>query len=390
LWLISSSTYNCIRFDLGATFKWSFGCNADYFYWYGGTAGYALSLLNNGNFGIGTTSPSYKLDVAGDMGCSGVLFKLQGLDLNSTGALSNFGGYIDFHYNGSSADYTSRIIEDASGRIYLNAPAGIRIGNAVLMYDSGNNALKVQHYQGGAANFYALGGVSALGMSGNTMGEVEGSLIPSINSGYDLGSIYKGWTVLNLANDLGQRAEMYIDDNGDMVYDLYGGTNQTHCFEGKISVSGTSYLSGKVSIGGTNANGTRLYVSASSATELCAYFYGNASANTFTSRSDMRLKDFVENINLSVESIAAAPCFKYTFKGDSRLMAGTSAQYWRGVLSEVVFEDADTMLSLDYGVTALVSVISVARKVMTHEEEIAALKRRIGELENEIETLKAA
>jgi hypothetical protein len=71
-------------------------------------------------------------------------------------------------------------------------------------------------------------------------------------------------------------------------------------------------------------------------------------------------------------------------------MAGTSAQYWRGVLSEVVFEDADTMLSLDYGVTALAGVISVARKVMTHEEEIAALKRRIGELENEIETLKAA
>jgi cell division protein FtsB len=45
---------------------------------------------------------------------------------------------------------------------------------------------------------------------------------------------------------------------------------------------------------------------------------------------------------------------------------------------------------MDYAATALAGVISVARKVMTHEEEIAALKRRIGELENEIETLKAA
>jgi hypothetical protein len=31
------------------------------------------------------------------------------------------GGYIDFHYNGSSNDYTSRIIESASGSLDLSA-----------------------------------------------------------------------------------------------------------------------------------------------------------------------------------------------------------------------------------------------------------------------------
>lgn len=39
----------------------------------------------------------------------------------------------------------------------------LRIGNAVLSWDSSNNALKVSKYDGTAVNFYSLGGVSALG-----------------------------------------------------------------------------------------------------------------------------------------------------------------------------------------------------------------------------------
>ena len=79
-------------------------------------------------------------------------------------AASDYGGYIDFHFNDDSNDFTSRIIEDASGRIYLNASNGVRIGNGVLKWDSYNNALKVEKYDGTTANFYATGGVSALGV----------------------------------------------------------------------------------------------------------------------------------------------------------------------------------------------------------------------------------
>lgn len=37
-----------------------------------------------------------------------------GQNLNSS---SNFGGYIDFHFNGDTSDYTTRIIEAQSGRL---------------------------------------------------------------------------------------------------------------------------------------------------------------------------------------------------------------------------------------------------------------------------------
>ena len=96
----------------------------------------------------------------------GVITGFHGIELNSNGSLSGYGGFIDFHFDGSSSDYTSRIIEDASGRLYLSAPNGVRIGNAVLKWE--NNALCIQCSDGTAANLYATGGVSALGMSAGT------------------------------------------------------------------------------------------------------------------------------------------------------------------------------------------------------------------------------
>ena len=90
------------------------------------------------------------------------------IELNNYGTLSGYGGFIDFHFNGSSSDYTSRIIEDASGRLFFDASVGVRIGSALLSWDSTNNALKIQKIDGTAANFYATGGVSALGMSAGT------------------------------------------------------------------------------------------------------------------------------------------------------------------------------------------------------------------------------
>jgi hypothetical protein len=87
------------------------------------------------------------------------------IELNNYGSLSGYGGFIDFHYNGSSSDYTSRIIEDANGRLFLDVSVGVRIGSALLSWDGDNNALKIQKIDGTSANFYATGGVSALGMS---------------------------------------------------------------------------------------------------------------------------------------------------------------------------------------------------------------------------------
>ena len=47
------------------------------------------------------------------------------------GSSAAHGGYIDFHYNSSSADYTSRIIESGSGTLNINGSTFTTTGVAM-------------------------------------------------------------------------------------------------------------------------------------------------------------------------------------------------------------------------------------------------------------------
>lgn len=80
------------------------------------------------------------------------------IELNSSGSLSGYGGFIDFHFNGSTKDYTSRIIENAEGTLSINSVTitsgkvvtattftgtNVILGNATLSYSSSDGALKI-------------------------------------------------------------------------------------------------------------------------------------------------------------------------------------------------------------------------------------------------------
>lgn len=57
----------------------------------------------------------------------------QFLEFTSIGSSAGHGGFIDFHFNGNTADYTSRIIEDAAGQLTLRAGT-INIGTAAKCF----------------------------------------------------------------------------------------------------------------------------------------------------------------------------------------------------------------------------------------------------------------
>ena len=52
------------------------------------------------------------------------------IEFTGPSSTAGHGGYIDFHYNGSTDDYTSRIIEDASGKISITASSGVYVNDS--------------------------------------------------------------------------------------------------------------------------------------------------------------------------------------------------------------------------------------------------------------------
>ena len=108
--------------------------------------------------------------------------------------------------------------------------------------------------------------------------------------------------------------------------------------------------------------------------------------------SDIRKKNIITHLERTVEDIAKAPIFDFTWKQkpNKGTHLGTSAQYWQGVLPTSITTAPDGYLAMDYGATALAAAVFTARKVSDHELRVRQLEERVRELENELETIKAA
>ena len=113
--------------------------------------------------------------------------------------------------------------------------------------------------------------------------------------------------------------------------------------------------------------------------------YGNfVASGGVTALSDARLKDITGDTDVSVEQIASMPSVYYRWKkGDKSLHVGSIAQDWQKLLPEVVETNVDNEgnLSLNYGVAALISAITTARKVVDHEQRIIEIERILNNME---------
>jgi hypothetical protein len=114
---------------------------------------------------------------------------------------------------------------------------------------------------------------------------------------------------------------------------------------------------------------------------------------TLTQGSDIRYKDVHKDLVLSLKEMSDAPSLEFHFMDDESKLThiGTSAQYWQFV-DGVVSEDNEGRLGMDYSSLGVVMGISLAKELSNYEsmtdKEIRELKKRIGELEEEIENLK--
>lgn len=353
-----------------------------------------LAMNSGGKLGVGTSSPSEKLHVLGNI-----------------------------------------LADNGNGSF-------VQIGNIRLVYDSANNAIKVIHSNGGNANLYATGGVSALGAgqeSGGGGGDVTWALLASpatggrtIHSSY-ISSALSNYLPLSGGNMTGSIDSAYYSlaySSTNPYLELKGAgiTTYVQNYQGSMYIGFSASNSIKIDSDATlttknilvtdGSTGDSPYIEFRRGTNADDYtdwrirdsggdlsFYpkslnsnwpklawlggdGVWNGRGFSNTSDIRKKNVIKDVDLRLDQIAKAPAFEYYWFDqsiDHDLHVGTSAQYWESVLPQVVTTAKDEIgtKAMQYGVTALISAITVARKVMTHEEKIALLETRVSALEKE-------
>lgn len=199
-------------------------------------------------------------------------------------------------------------------------------------------------------------------------------------SGYFTGSLTtQGFT----ANE-GSFAKLGIGgkDNDNIFY-----VNGTSNFVGNMSMLTDFHIKQYAPYTGAIA-----YQIGTDTSNRSVYAQGIWSGTFVSGGSDIRLKDVVCYPNLTIDDIAKAPIFNFTWKDrrDNTTHLGTSAQYWKEILPSVIYTLPDNYLTMEYQTTALAAAVFTARKVVDHELRIKQLEQENAILRKEIEELKAA
>lgn len=115
-----------------------------------------------------------------------------------------------------------------------------------------------------------------------------------------------------------------------------------------------------------------------------------------TMYSDQRKKTILGNVELSLKDIANAPLIEHYYNSDinKTTHVGSIAQYWAGMNDWFCKLDNEGYYTMEIQNAALASAISIARELDRYETKtdkaIKKLKKRICELEEEVERLKSA
>jgi hypothetical protein len=142
----------------------------------------------------------------------------------------------------------------------------------------------------------------------------------------------------------------------------------------RFNVDGQSYFTGNVGIGVGVSSSYALRVNGVVRASTGVYSEGYV-----TALSDIRHKDVMGDVKLTVSEVANAPAVKFMWKDRRQegLQVGSIAQYWKKVLPEAIVEAADGELTMSYGVIALLASIANAREIVNLKREISELKRKL-------------
>jgi hypothetical protein len=311
----------------------------------------ALTVLTNGNVGIGTTTPHSPLSFRNTTGSKISLFSTSAtaeyglgvqaalLQIYSDAASAN----IAFGY-GTSTSFTERahIINDGYDGMLVNGRLNLRNGTSdpaggagIWLWNPLNTATMGFMGVQNSSNIGFYGGPTAWGFTYNTLNGKVGIN----NNNPD--------APLAFSASLEKKITLYPGGTGDVGMSVAGGDYRLY----------SDYSGGKISFGFddfTNGFTSRAYVPGSGATAMVVQ--GNLLVNSTTYTSDARFKKNVEPLFQSLEKILKLKGVAYEMKTaefpernfNSSVQIGLIAQEVEHIVPEVVSTATDGYKSVDY------------------------------------------
>lgn len=112
---------------------------------------------------------------------------------------------------------------------------------------------------------------------------------------------------------------------------------------------------------------------------------GYMSAKGINTASDVRLKQRIADVALTVRDVAEAPVYRFAWINGGGIDVGSTAQYWGARVPELTHLLADGKhLGLDYGKAAVVGLVPVAKATLANTLDIAEHGRQLKELDSRI------
>ena len=358
-----------------------------------------------GSVGIGTPSPSAKLDVNGTLNVSGD---------------ATFGGTLGGAYwgilNNSSNPYLKFIeggktwyIQAYQQKMYL----GLGIAKSLSVDLSGNTSivgwLSVTDIHGNGNNLY-------LGNSGNNAYVVVREDMKASTGNWIIKTSGEAAFGATSASSLSVSGSSTLASVSASSLSVSGSSTLASVSASSLNVAGLSTLQGDVRLqSGSDyygsylyfGDGVNCYIAELSDDVMTLYGRAGISLNAddgymvkvnsnllvsggITMYSQRSLKDIVDRRGLSLVELQTIVPTRYTWKDkrDERVHIGGIADEVMEVLPEVVYKTDDGVLTMDYGNAAFAIAASLIEPMNEHERRICELERENRELKREIEQIK--